>query len=103
MERIEHYYADQTRGVMLLLDNRSSSREQRAEMAKLLVIGNFDGYRDLLLHALIGNEFDVILANNAHEAIEKSIQEAPDLIPLDGLDVLRSVKENPNNDQSLAR
>ena len=64
-------------------------------MAKLLVVGSLDGYRDLLLHALTGNEFDVILAKNANDAIEKSVHEAPDLVLLDGFDVLRSVKQNP--------
>ena len=71
-------------------------------MPKILVAEDERDIRELIGFTLRFAGFDVVLAINGIEAIEKAPQEQPDLILLDvrmpkmtGYDVCRRLKENP--------
>ncbi len=69
---------------------------------KILVVDDEDHIVELIKFNLESNGYDVISAFNGEEAIEKAIDEKPDLIILDlmlpkvtGVEVCKRVKENP--------
>jgi DNA-binding response OmpR family regulator len=71
-------------------------------MVKILVAEDERDIRDLIGYTLRFAGFDVILVVNGVEAIEKALQEKPDLILLDvrmpkmtGYDACRRLKEHP--------
>ena len=63
-------------------------------MAKVLLVSNHLAFRNSLVRILTANEYDVIEAKNAGDAIEKSLQETPDLVLLDDFEVLKTVNQN---------
>ncbi|KUK89701.1 MAG: winged helix family two component transcriptional regulator, partial [Marinimicrobia bacterium 46_43] len=69
---------------------------------KILVVDDEENIRKLVNYNLILDGYDVILAVDGKEGLEKAIQEKPDLILLDimmpemdGLEVCSRLKKNP--------
>jgi DNA-binding response OmpR family regulator len=75
-------------------------------MAKILVAEDERDIRELIEFALRLADFEVVLAKNGAEAIERAVAEQPDLILLDvrmpkmsGYEACRHLKENPSTSQ----
>ncbi|MDK2977061.1 MAG: two-component system, OmpR family, alkaline phosphatase synthesis response regulator PhoP [Candidatus Marinimicrobia bacterium] len=69
---------------------------------KILLVDDEENIRKLVHYNLILDGYDVIMAVNGKEGLEKAIQEKPDLILLDimmpemdGLEVCSRLKKNP--------
>ncbi|RKY47321.1 MAG: two-component system response regulator [Candidatus Neomarinimicrobiota bacterium] len=69
---------------------------------KILVVDDEENIRKLVHYNLILDGYDVIMAVDGKEGLEKAIQEKPDLILLDimmpemdGLEVCSRLKKNP--------
>ena len=70
-------------------------------MAKILIVEDNELNRDMLSRRLIKKGYAVIIAVNGKEAIDKSIEEKPDIILMDlslpiinGWDATREIKSN---------
>ncbi len=70
-------------------------------MAKILVAEDERDIRDLIAFTLKFAEFDVVLATNGEDAVEKALQVEPDLILMDvrmprmtGYEACRAIKES---------
>jgi CheY-like chemotaxis protein len=71
-------------------------------MAKILLVEDNEMNRDMLSRRLARNGFEVVVAVNGREGVERATSEKPDLIlmdmslpVLDGWEATRQVKANP--------
>ena len=71
-------------------------------MTKILVVDDEDDIRELLSDTLQDRGYEVVQASGGSEALEKAVQEKPDIILLDVLmpevhvfTVIHSLEENP--------
>jgi CheY-like chemotaxis protein len=72
-------------------------------MPKVLLVEDNEMNRDMLSRRLVRNGYDVVIAVNGQEGVEKAASERPDLIlmdmslpVLDGWEATRKLKADPN-------
>lgn len=82
--------------------NRAAEEEHQMQKGKILVVDDEVYILHILDFSLGAEGFDVVTANNGELAVEKAIQEKPDLIVLDvmmpvldGYETCRRLKREP--------
>lgn len=72
---------------------------------KVLIVDDFEDARNLMTKILSSYGFDVIQATNGYEAVEKAVEEHPDLIfmdiampVMDGVQATTAIREHPELD-----
>ncbi|MFH1611923.1 MAG: response regulator [bacterium] len=86
--------------------NTNQPTEQGSKLAKVLVVEDDKFLRDLLVRKLKEENFEIETAIDGVEAIKKADEWMPNLIlldliipGLDGFEVLKQLKENPNTNK----